>query len=174
MPKMTYGGDLGWGALFKDNKNFHGRIVAMTVTHGTPEVTARATTLEELRDTPPGLFDAAASGGDLPLLETVIVEEKLLRKSLLPMDPVVWPPLKDGPQKGVMTTSIAVDRAGRVREIGTIVTDNNAMSEAARKVIAAMQFAPYLEDGVPVQVVSRITIPFKAARPQGEAPRSIP
>jgi hypothetical protein len=83
---------------------------------------------------------------------------------------------QNGPslQEGVMTTSIAVDRAGRVREIGTIVTDNNAMSEAARKVIAAMQFAPYLEDGVPVQVVSRITIPFKATRPQGEAPRSIP
>ncbi|HKN75597.1 MAG TPA: hypothetical protein VJW94_10505 [Candidatus Acidoferrum sp.] len=69
---LFYCGDLGWGALFKDYKNFHGRMVATTVTHGTPEVTARVTTLEELRDTPPGLFDAAASGGDVPLLHTVI------------------------------------------------------------------------------------------------------
>jgi hypothetical protein len=137
----------------------------MTVTHGTPEVTARVTTLEELRDNPPGFFDAPATGGDLALFETVIVEEKVLRKSLLPMDPVVWPPPKNGPQEGVMTTSIAVDRAGRVREIGTIVTDNNATSEAARKIIASMQFAPYLLNGVPVQVVSRITMPFKATRP---------
>jgi len=171
---LFYGGDLGWGALFKDYKNFHGRIVAMTVTHGTPEVTARVTTLEELGDAPAGLFDAAASGGDLPLLQTVIVEEKVLRKSLLPMDPFVWPPLKDGPQEGVMTTDIAVDRAGRVREIGTIVTDNNAMSEAARKIISKMEFTPYSLKGVPVQVVSRITVPFKATRPQGDAPRSIP
>jgi hypothetical protein len=27
-----------------------------------------------------------------------------------------------------------------------------------------MQFAPYLQNGVPVQVVSRITMKFKAAR----------
>jgi hypothetical protein len=162
---LFYCGDLGWGALFKDYKNFHGRMVAMTVTHGSPEVTARVTTLEELRDTPPSLFDAAASGGDMPLLETVIVEEKVLRKSLLPVDPAVWPALKDGPQEGVMTTDIVVDRAGRVREIGTIVTDNNAMSDAARKIIATMQFTPYLQNGVPVQVVSRITMPFKASRP---------
>jgi hypothetical protein len=162
---LFYDGDLGWGALFKDYKNFHGRMVAMTVTHGTPEVTARVTTLEELRDTPPGLFDAAASGGNVPLLQTVIVEEKVLRKNLLAMDPLVWAPLKDGPLEGVMTTEIVVDRGGRVREIGTIVTDNNAISEAARKVVTAMQFAPYLQNGVPVQVVSRVTMPFKATRP---------
>jgi hypothetical protein len=140
-------------------------MVAMTVEHGTPEVTARVTTLEELRDRPPGIFDANAGGGDVPTLETVIVEERVLRKSLLPMDPVVWPPLKEGLQEGVMTTVIVVDRAGRVREIGTIVTDNNAMSDAARKFIATMQFTPYLQNGVPVQVVSRITMPFKASRP---------
>ena len=162
---LFYCGDLGWGALFKDYKNFHGRMVAMTLTHGTPEVTARVTTLEDLRDAPAGLFDAAASGGDVPLLQTVIVEEKVLRKNLLTMDSVLWPPLKDGPLEGVMTTEIVVDRGGRVREIGTIVTDNNAMSEAARKIIATMQFAPYLKNGVPVQVVSRVTMPFKASRP---------
>jgi hypothetical protein len=162
---LFYGGDLGWGALFKDYKDFHGRMVAMTLTHGTPEVTARVTTLEELRDRPPGIFDANVGGGDVPTLQTVIVEERVLLKSLLPVGPVVWPPLKDGPQEGVMTTDIVVDRAGRVREIGTIVTDNNAMSDAARRIIAKMQFTPYLQNGVPVQVVSRITMPFKASRP---------
>jgi hypothetical protein len=28
---LFYGGDLGWGALFKDYQYFHGRMVAMTV-----------------------------------------------------------------------------------------------------------------------------------------------
>jgi len=162
---LFYGGDLGWHALFRDYQYFRGRMVAMTVTHGTPEVTARVTTFEELHDPTPGLFDADARGGDVPLLQTVLAREKVLRKRLLSMGPIVWPPLKDGPLEGVMTTSIAVDRAGRVREIGTIVTDNNAMSDAARKIVATMQFAPYLQNGVPVQVVSRITMPFKASRP---------
>jgi hypothetical protein len=105
---LFYGGDLGWGALFKDYQYFDGRMVAMTVTHGTPQVTARVTTIEKLRDTPPGLFDRAARGGDVPLLKTVIVKEKVLRKGMQTMDPAVWPPLKDGPPEGVMTASIVL------------------------------------------------------------------
>jgi Gram-negative bacterial TonB protein C-terminal len=161
---LFYCGDLGWGGRYKDYKGFHGRMVGRTVTHGTPEVTARITILEDLREAPAGLFEAGASG-DAPLLKTVIVDEKILRKNLLVAEPVTWPPLKDGPLEGLMTTSIVVDRSGKVREIGTIVTDNNAMSDAARQIVGAMQFKPYLQDGVPVQVVSRITMPFKAARP---------
>jgi len=60
-------------------------------------VTAKVTTLEDLRDIPPGIFDAEAAGGDVPLLRTAEVEETLLRKNLLPMEPVEWPAPKDGP-----------------------------------------------------------------------------
>ena len=162
---LFYCGDLGWGALYKDYKNFHGRMVGMTLTHGSPEVTAKVTTLEELRDPSPGLFDAQASGGDASLLHTVIVDERELRKNLQPKEPPTWPPVKDGPLEGVMTTDVVLDRSGRVREIGTIVTDNNAMSDTARKIIGTMQFSPYLQDGAPVQVVSRITMSFKTVRP---------
>jgi hypothetical protein len=163
---LFYGGGLGWGGLYKDYENFHGRMVARTVSVGSPEVTAKVT-LEDLRDIPPGFFDAEAPGGDVPLLRTVEVEETSLREKLLPTQPVEWPPIKDGPLEGAITTKIVVDRTGKARELGTIVSDNPGLSEAAAKTIGSMQFKPYLQDGVAVQVVSRITMPFKTVRPAG-------
>lgn len=164
---LFYGGELGWGGMFKDYENFHGRQIARTVSAGSPEVTAKVTTLEDLRDIAPGLFDAAANGSDTPMLRTIILDEPTLRKNLLPMDPLGWPPVKDGPLEGVVTTEIVVDRAGRVRDIGTIVSDNPGLSETAGKAIATMRFNPYLQDGAPVQVVSRATLSFKTVRPEG-------
>jgi hypothetical protein len=164
---LFYGGDLGWGGMFKDYENFHGRQVARTVSWGSPEVTAKVTLLEDLRDISPGLFDAAANGSDTPLLRTILVDEPALRKNLVPTDAIVWPPLKDGLLEGAVTTEIVVDRTGKVREIGSIVSDNPGLSEAAGKAIAAMRFKPYLQDGVPVQVVSRATLSFKTVRPEG-------
>jgi hypothetical protein len=164
---LFYGGGLGWGGSYKDYKNFHGRMVAQTVSVGSPEVTAKVTTLEDLRDIPPGFFDAEATGGDVSLLRTAEVEETLLRKNLLPMEPVEWPALKDGPLEGAITTKIVVDRMGKVRELGSILSDNPGLSEAAGKTIGSMQFKPCFEDGMAVQVVSRITMPFKTVRPAG-------
>jgi hypothetical protein len=60
-----------------------------------------------------------------------------------------------------------IDREGKVREIGTIVSDNPGMNDSAHQQIEAMQFKPFLEDGAPVQVYSRITMAFKTVRPQG-------
>ncbi len=161
------GTGMGWGGFYTYYQSFHGRMVARTVSVGSPEVTAKVTTLEDLRDAPPDFFDVAASGGDTSLLRTVVVEEKTLRINLLPAGPVEWPALKDGPVEGAVTTEIVVDRAGKVREIGSILSDNPGLSEVAGKMIGSMQFNPYLQNGVAVQVVSRITMPFKTVRPAG-------
>jgi len=40
--------------------------------------------------------------------------------------------------------------------------------KAAGKTIGSMQFKPYLQDGAAVQVVSRITMPFKTVRNRQE------
>jgi hypothetical protein len=142
-------------------------MVPRTVSNGTPEVTAKVTTLEDLRDIPPGFFDAGAVGGDMPLLRTALVEETSLRKNLLPMESPVWPPLQDGPLEGAATTEIVVDRTGQVREIGSVVANNQGVYDVARKTFAAMRFTPYLENGVAVQVLSRVSLPFKTVRPPG-------
>lgn len=164
---LFYGGGLGWGGMFKDYQNFHGRMVARTVSSGTPEVTAKVITLEDLGNVPSGFFDATASGGDATALRTALVEETALRKNLLTPEPTTWPPIKDGPLEGILTTTILVDRTGKVQEIGTIVSDNPALDDAARKAIAAMRFKPYTENGIPAQVLSRITMAYKTVRPAG-------
>jgi hypothetical protein len=164
---IFYGGGLEWGGLYKDYKNFHGRMVGRTVSSGSPEVTAKITTLEDLKEIPAGFFDVASGNAYEALIHTAVVEETSLRKNLLPMEAMVWPPLKDGPLEGAATTKITIDRKGKVREIGTIVANNSAVDDVARAYAAAMQFKPYLENGAPVQVVARITLPFKTTRPAG-------
>jgi hypothetical protein len=62
------GSGLGWSGYCKDYKSFHGLMVARTVSVGSPEVTAKVTTLEDLRDIPPGFFDAEPTGGNVALL----------------------------------------------------------------------------------------------------------
>ena len=157
----------GWSGWYKDHKEFHGRMVARTVSVGTPEVIAKVTTIEDLGNIAADFFDTGVSGGDTSLLRTAVVDEITLRKNLMPTEAVVWPAVQDGPLEGVITTRIVVDRTGKVRELGSILSDNPALSEAAGKTIGSMTFQPYLQTGVPVQVVSRITMAFKTVRPAG-------
>jgi hypothetical protein len=64
----TYG--FGWGAEFKDYQNFHGRMVARTVNVGSPQVTAKVQTLDDLGEVPAGFFEADPNRGDPKPLET--------------------------------------------------------------------------------------------------------
>lgn len=157
---LFYDGGFAWGALYKDYRDFHGRMVAQIVTHGSPEVTAKMQTLEELKETP-GIFDVMASGGDAHLLQTLPISESALRQNLLPIEDVHWPAVKDGPLVGAITAEIVVDREGKVREVGTVVSTNQALSDAARQQMEAMRFKPFLLNGEPVQVVARITLSYK-------------
>jgi len=124
-------------------------------------------TLEDLAEVAPGFFDSEVKGGDPQPLHTLLLDETTLRKNLLPMEPIAWPPLQDGSLEGNVTTNIVVDRKGKVREIGFIVSENSAINDAGRQCVLAMQFKPFLQNGVPVQVMSQITLPFKTVRPSG-------
>lgn len=163
---LFYAGGLGWGAEFKDYADFHGRMVAHTVNVGSPQVAAKVITLEDLGEVPAGFFDAVAKDGDQPL-RTVVVDEISLRKNLLSMKPFSWPSVQDGPLEGNATTHVVVDREGRVRDVGTMVSENPVVNETGREAAMHMQFKPFLVDGVPMQVLSQFTIPFKTTRPAG-------
>ena len=154
----------GFDGLFHDYQSFHGRQIARTVSSGSPEVTAKITTLEDLRDILDGWFAANASGSS-PLIQTEFLDELTLRKNLLPQGSSPWPAAKDGPLEGVLTTEVSIDRTGTVREVGPIVSDNSSLNDAARKRIEAMRFTPFLLNDAPVQVLSRITLSFKTTRP---------
>ena len=165
--QLLYAYGFGWGGNFKDVQSFHGRMVARTVSWSTPEVTAKVTTLEDLGTIPTGFFDAASSGVDPQALRTVLLDETALRQNLLSSEPAPWPPLQDGPLEGNVTTEIVVDRQGRVREFESVISENNGIRDAGRQRIEAMHFKPFLQNGVPVQVMSQITVPFKTVRPTG-------
>jgi hypothetical protein len=162
--QLLYAYGFGWGGDFKDYQNFHGRTVARTVSWGSPEVTARVATLEDLGTVAPDFFDAAAKGGDPQPLKTLLLDETSLRKNLLPEAPVTWQPLQAGSLEGNVTTEIVVDRDGKVRELGPIVSENSAVNEVGRTRIQAIRFTPFVHGGVPVQVMSQITVPFKTVR----------
>lgn len=48
-----------------------------------------------------------------------------------------------------------------------ILSDIPALNKAAKEFIACLRFKPFVVNGEPVQVVSRITMPFKTVRPAG-------
>lgn len=165
---LFYAAGLDWGGLYRDYQKFHGQMVARTVTGGSPEVTAKVITLEDLDTASSALFDVNTPGSDGHPLQTVTIDELALRKHLLPSPPITWPAIGDGPFEGSLTTRVILDRDGNVREVGAIVSDNQALNAAARNFINGMRFAPFTNDGNPAQVVSRITMPFKTVRPQGK------
>jgi hypothetical protein len=164
---LLYAGGMGWGGEFKDYANFHGRMVARTINVGASQVTAKVTTLEDLGEVREGLFEVTASGGDSQPLQTVLIDETSLRKNLLPSEPVLWPPLRDRPLEGHVTTTVVIDREGKVREIGPLISDNPGVNEVAERATTAMRFTPFLAGGVPAQAMSQITIAFKTVRPVG-------
>jgi hypothetical protein len=164
---LFYGGCSGWGALFKNYADFHGRKVARVLNSGSPEVTTTVAVLEDLKDVSSAIFNVPDEGGDVHPLHTVVVDEMSLRKNLEPAPALAWPPVKDGPLEGVITTEIVLDRDGKVRDVSAVLSDNPGLSEFVSKSVFAMKFKPYLQNGEPVQVVSRITMPFKTVRPAG-------
>ena len=164
---LLYAGGFGWGGEFNDYQSFHGRMIARTVNAGSIQVTAKVTTLEDLGDVPADFFDATARDGDPRPLQTLLLDEISLRKNLQPMQPIVWPPVQDGPLLGNVTTVIVIDREGKVRDIESIMSENSSVNETGRQAVAAMRFKPILANGVPVQAMFQVTTPFKTTRPTG-------
>jgi Gram-negative bacterial TonB protein C-terminal len=164
---LLYGGGFGWDGEFKNYKKFNGRMIAQTVKGGSPEVTATVTTLEDLESVPTSFFDTNVPGGDPQPLSTELIDEPTLRKNMLPTEPIIWPTLQDGSLEGNVTTWIVIDREGKVREMQTVVSENSGVNEAGKNAIANLRFKPFLVNGVPVQAMSQITMPFKTTRPAG-------
>ena len=164
---LFYTGGPGFGGLYHDFKDFHGRMIAYTVASGYVEVTAKLSTLEDLGSTPDGFFDTNAPGGDARSIDTLILSEEDLRKNLLPGTAFTWPTVVDGPFEGVVWTEVVLDRTGKIREMIPPIADNPGVKDAAEAGFKSMEFQPILRNGVPVQATGRISVRFKTTRPAG-------
>ena len=163
---LFYCGGLGWNAVFRDYQPFHGHLIARKVSGGSPEVTADVTTLEDLGPVAHEFLDASQPGTD-PIIRTVFMTQDELQANLLPTSPIVWPPVQDGSMEGGVSTEFTIDRAGHVRDLGYIVSENQGVNETGRSAYSAMQFRPIIVNGQTVQATVRWTIPFKTTRPAG-------
>lgn len=167
--KLSYAGGAGWSRTADhDFKGFHGLSVATTVDSGAPQVTAKVVTLEDLPTQPAGFFDANAPGGDPQPIETVVLGEAQLRKSLISGgNSFVWPAITDGPFEGTVWMKVVLDRTGKIRDIYGRVSENPKMTDAAEQGFRAMQFQPVVQNGRPVQAVGTLSVHFSASRPAG-------
>jgi hypothetical protein len=162
---LTFGTCTGWGGEFSNFQRFGNRIIARTIS-GDGAI-ARVTALENL-DPSSVSFTPPSETPSSPLIHTVILDEVSLRKNLQPGPPPQWPAVQDGPLEGVLTTTyVLVDRTGVVRDVGMILSDSPWLNSAAKEYITGLHFKPFVVNGEPVQVVSRITMPFKIVRPAG-------
>ncbi len=164
------GSGLGWSAYFsapagsKDPfYEFHGRQVGRHV--DVEDVVATVTVLEDLKHAAPELF--AMTGAGDPHIQTVVVEELAERKNLEPIAAPVWPPIEKGPLAGAMLAEVVIDRSGKIRTVGSVLSDNPGLNGVAGDYMRQMEFKPTLLNGQPVQVVTTITMGFKTTRPPG-------
>jgi hypothetical protein len=164
---LLYTDGPAFGGLYHDFKDFHGRMIASTVASGYVEVTARLSVLEDLGNVSEDFFNANAPGGDPQPIETLVLSDAELRQNLLPGAQFVWPAVKDGPLEGNVGTEIALDRMGKIREMEALIAENPGVKDAAAAGFKAMQFRPFLRNGIPVQVVGRLNERFKTMRPAG-------
>lgn len=164
---LFFTGGPGWNGQYHDFKDFDGRKIARTVASGFLELTAKVSVLEELELMPNDFFDANAPGGEAQAIDSVFLDEAELSKNLLPDNPIVWPPVNDGPLEGVVWTDVEIDRTGKIRDIHWPISDNPGLEVAADQIFRAMRFQPFIRNGLPMQAVGRVSLRFKTVRPPG-------
>jgi hypothetical protein len=158
---LFYDGGLGWGALFKDYANFHGREVPRTVTHGSPEVTAKIAVMEDLPSVSSGWFDASAPDGDPHPITLITVETTDLSTDLAEPPPaLVWPDVPNTRTSGVIWTDLVIDRDGHIREPFYTISDNSAINGFMHDYLAGLHFKPVIRDGQPVEVIRHVVLHF--------------
>ncbi len=152
----------GYHATYHDYKNFGEKKVARRISEYMKpgeELEARIEVLDEL--------DAAASDQKFAIsdpvvpLRTIDIDEAKLRSMVATSSEISWPTIKDGKPVGVLSLRVFLDRAGRVREVFALNSDNPFMTEAASQAVRTWQFKPASSKGEPVQISSILTFSYQ-------------
>ena len=160
---MMYGGDIDWDVSLHDFADFHAKQIARRLTaqsKGGPQLTAQIALLEDLGAADGKLFAIHKATPPKKQLRVVVVPEFEMRKLILNAPAPHWPDMATGKLSGAMVMRIVVDREGYVRSVDDFFSDNPALQQAAQEQIIKWRFKPYLDHGIPVQVISTLTFPF--------------
>lgn len=145
-------------------EQFGDKEIARSITvwpGGAAEVHATVDTLERLQPED-SLFSMPGSTPFAARVRFVSALESYLQLGSEASPPLTWPAVHNFPATGVMAVNVKLDREGAVREIGTIVSSNHVLIDAARQQVLKWKFKPYLVEGSPVQVNATLAIHFDA------------
>lgn len=164
---MIYGGNLDWDVALHDFGPFHDlqvprRLTAQT--QGGPRLTAQMTLLEDLSSADAGTIRVIKPTPAAQQLRFVVVPEPELRKLALHTPALHWPDMPEDAGSGTITMRVVVDRSGQVQSVDNFFPNNQALQNVAEKQLLDWRFRPYLDHGVPVQVISTLTFSYGAGK----------
>lgn len=149
-------------AQFANYQAFQNKWVARTITADfTPGVTIEAK-ITELTGFKPSDESPFAIENPTPAAEqmkTSQVGEDSARVLALKTPDVVWPAVREGKTSGLISLYISNDRAGHVREVWPVASDNPELEKAAREQLLHWQYKPYTNGG-PSQMEAVLTFAF--------------
>jgi hypothetical protein len=153
-------GTPGQSVTFTSYQNFKGKRIARLLidTVGVGEsIRAQITELKELKDPDESLFTVAQSSPSQERIRAVMLGESEFRKLAIELNDIIWPQVLDGNTTGSASFYVSTDRAGRVREVLPIYTDNERSNDSARRQIMKWKFKAADKDGLPAQARSLLT-----------------
>ncbi len=150
----------GWDSgVYTDYKSFHGKMIARRSKDN--EVNFEIDELRNLDNPDASMFAVAQSTNATNRIQTVHLDESVYHGYALHTPEPKWPQVSVRPDSGTAEVKIVVDRTGHVREAKCYVASNPQVTDAAAAEALHWQFKPYLVEGLPVQVQTTWTIPFK-------------
>jgi len=152
----------GYKAQFADYQPFKKKMVARTIKAGfAPDLvlTAKVTQLAELPTSDEKLFSIDTPTPSTEQLKTMQVSEDSARALALNTPAIVWPAVREGKTDGVMSVYVSADRAGHVREVWPLASNNPELTEAAGQQVLRWQYKPYNNGGA-LQMEAVLTFAF--------------
>jgi TonB family protein len=152
------------GVVLADYESFSGKEVARSLTvwpGGRSEVKAKVTLLEPLKPDD-SLFSIPNDTGFPSRLRFLSVSESALQPDTQANTQPAWPVVHNYPATGLISINVKIDRDGTIREVGTAISGNVVVNDAAVAQIKNWRFKTYLVEGFPVQVNTNITLHFDA------------
>ena len=156
----------GYRAQFADYQPFKEKLVARTVSaEFAPGVTisAKITELAEITHPEGERFAIEKPTPAAEQMKSSQVGEDSAHVLALNTPEIVWPAAQAGNSSGVLSLYISTDRAGHVREVWPLSSDNPEMSEAARQQVLRWRYKPYLNGGAS-QMEAVLTFAYNAKR----------
>jgi outer membrane biosynthesis protein TonB len=152
----------GYKAQFDNYLSFKKKMVARTIkAEFAPGLVlaAQVTELAELASPHEKLFTIDAATPATDQMKTSQVAEPSARALALNTPAIIWPPVREGKTEGVISVYVSVDRAGQVREVWPLASNNPELNEAVREQLLRWQYKPY-NNGGPSQMEAVLTFAF--------------